>query len=170
MGQNNNDLRKRAHTALETLRNETGESALLAVPDVHHFIVVDVVDSRQVLRTSTTVGTIVPPRVSATGRAVLAFLSKTKQIEMLGGEPEQDLLDEYPTIRKCGYSISVGSVFPGATNIAAPIFEADGRPVGAVAITGPTERLSTERHARLGSIVVATARNLSRGVPATPLE
>jgi IclR family acetate operon transcriptional repressor len=165
MGQSNNDLRKRARGALEALRDETGESALLAVPDTHHFVVVDVIESRHVLRTSTAVGTIVPLHSSATGRAVLPFLSRAKQIEILGEEPGPALLDEYKAIRKRGYSVSTGTVFPGATSIAAAIFEADGRPIGAIAITGPTERLSLAHHTRLGSMVITAARNLSRGVP-----
>ena len=46
-------------------------------------------------------------------------------------------------------------------HIGAPVFEADGRPVGAILVTGPGERL--QDHRRVGAMVLATARGLSRG-------
>ena len=53
----------------------------------------------------------------------------------------------------------------GVTSIAAAIFEVDGRPMGAVVVAGPTERLSAEHHTRIGGLVAAAARTLSRGAP-----
>ena len=65
-----------------------------------------------------------------------------------------------------GYAVSADLFIVGATNIAAPIFEADGRPVAAVVITGPTKRLNAKLCAKIGKLVVETARSLSHGQPA----
>ena len=46
---------------------------------------------------------------------------------------------------------------------AAPVFDADRRPLGAVGITGPSERLPVARQEEIGPRVAAAARALSRG-------
>ena len=62
-----------------------------------------------------------------------------------------------------GYSVSVGEVMKGSTNIAAPAFEADGRATAAVLISAPTDRTTQADHVKLGALVRATALRLSRG-------
>lgn len=160
-----NDLRLRAKTELDALRNESGETALLVMPDIRHFIIADVFESRQVLRTSPNIGSIASARDSATGLAVLPFLSTERQVEMLGAPPDKDLLDRFRETRRHGYAVGIDMPVKGVTNIVAPIFEADGSPVAAVAVTGPTERLTADKYPRLGALVLKAARNLSRGVP-----
>jgi DNA-binding IclR family transcriptional regulator len=169
MSYSRSEWRHRARMALEALREESGESAILVIPDARHFVVVDVVESRQTLRTTTTIGTIVPVRESASGRAMLAFMSKERQIDMLGTAPPRVLVEQLRAVRKCGYAVSIGVVFAGAANIAAPIFEANGSPVGAVAITGPAGRLSEKQCAKIGKLLVKSALALSRGRPSDPM-
>ncbi len=55
------------------------------------------------------------------------------------------------------------NVLAGSTNIAAPIIEMDGRPIGAVLISVPNDRAGPGEEARLGAMVLAVARQLSRG-------
>jgi len=43
------------------------------------------------------------------------------------------------------------------------VFELDGRPIGAVLISVPNDRAGPEEEARLGALVNAVARRLSRG-------
>jgi IclR family acetate operon transcriptional repressor len=157
-----NDLRHRARGALEALRDESGESALLTVPDVGRFVVVDVVESRQLLRAVPTVGLAVPVRGSATSRAILPYMSGERQAELLGGKPDAALLEDFAATIARGYSVSSGDVIAGSTNIAAPIFEVDGRPSGALVVSAPSERLTRADHARIGAMVLKAARGLSR--------
>jgi len=163
MGLGSNDLHQRARGRLEELRDESGETTLLAVPDTGRFVVIDAVESRQMLRTVLRTGLAVPVRGSATSRAVLAYMTDRQRQALLGGEPEQALLDEFAATRARGYAISVGDVTEGSTNIAAPIFELDGSPAGAVVVSAPSERLPAERHAAVGAMVLRAARELSRG-------
>lgn len=163
MTHSKNDLRRRAHAELEGLRDKTGETAILTVPDAHHFVVVDVHESRQVLRTTSSIGTIAPAPDSATALAVLPFMDDKRRLQILGTEPDSELLDKFRISTEHGYSVSSGGQFEGVTNLAAAIFETDGRPVGAVVITGPTARLTAEHYPRIGALVSEAARNLSRG-------
>jgi IclR family acetate operon transcriptional repressor len=159
------DLRRRARRALEALRDETGETVFLAIPDVARFVVIEVAESRHALRMALRNGEIVPVRESATGRAVLPYLSRERQAAMLGGSPATADLDAFAATRERGYGLSVGDVMQGSTNLAAPIFDSDGQPFASVGVSGPSDRITPERHAEIGARLAETARSLSRAAP-----
>jgi DNA-binding IclR family transcriptional regulator len=167
MAHGGDDLRQRARPVLEALRDETGESVILTTPDRGRFVVIDVVESRQLLRTAPQVGMIVDVIDSATGRVILAHLSRDRQIELLAAPPGADLAAEFATNLGRGFSVSEDDLIGGSVNIAAPIFEAGGEPAGAVVVSAPRERLTPEHHERVGQMAVRAARELSRGVPAS---
>jgi IclR family acetate operon transcriptional repressor len=166
MAHGQNDLRTRARPELDKLRDETGETAVLTLTDIRNFIVADTAPSPHVLSASPSIGSIAPPRDSATARAVLPYLSPQRQIEILGAPPDTELQDAFEATRRLGYAMIVDGPTEGVTSIAAPIFEIDGRPVGAMVAAGPTERLSDDRREKAAALVVAAARNLSRGATA----
>lgn len=136
---------------------------ILNVPERGHFVVSDVLESRQYLRIVPAVGMIVETLGSATGRALLPYMSEQRQIEFLGSLPNAALLQEFAATVARGYSISRDELAAGSTNLAAPIFEADGRPVGVVLLSAPSDRLTPDNYRRIGALVIATARQLSRG-------
>jgi IclR family acetate operon transcriptional repressor len=146
------------------LRDETGETSSLTVLERGRLIVADVLESRKYVRVVVPEGLIVPAKGSATGRAMLAFMSRERQIEFLDGKPDADELEEYAAARKKGYAVSSDILYTGFTNIAAPVFEGEGRPVAAVVVAVPTDRASPKECAILGKSVVAAARKLSRGL------
>ena len=161
MGHSSNDLRHRARSALEALRDESGETVFLTVPDIHRFVVIEALESRQMLRTVPHIGLTVPVRGSATSRAVLPHMSRAQQVELLGEPPDAAMLDDFKATLKRGYSVSDGDVVTGSTNLAAPIIEVDGRPLGAIVVSAPSERAGKEHHARIGAMVLRAARSLS---------
>lgn len=164
VGRMSNDLRQRARGALEALRDESGETVLLVVPDIRRFVVVEALESKQLLRTVPNIGLDVEARKSATSRAILPHMTPQAQVELLGGPPDARELAEFAATLKRGYSVSIGDVVAGSTNIAAPILEVDGRPVGAVVVSGPSERLTKKKLRRIGAMVLQTARSLSGSV------
>jgi DNA-binding IclR family transcriptional regulator len=159
------DLRERARPALLALCEATGETVLLNVPERSRFVVADVLESRHYLRIVLAVGLIVPTRGSSTAGAILPYMGRKQQIEFLGEEPDKALLKEFAANVERGYAISSGGIVPESTNLAAPIFEADGRPVGAVIVSAPSDRLTPEHFPRIGAMICATARKLSRSRP-----
>ena len=162
------DLRHRARAELLALRDQTGETVTLNVVERSRFVVADVAESRRPLRVVLTVGATVPAKDSATGRAILPYMSHERQIEFLGAAPDSAQLEVFAETAMRGYAISSGIVVPGFTNIAASVFDADSRPVGAVLVTGPSDRLPTNDHPKIGALVCSAARKLSRG-PAPPV-
>ncbi len=162
----NHDLRRRARPHLERLLRESGESVLLIVPEDQRFIVIDVLESSHYVRSAPPVGLVVPSKASATAWSMLPFMTADQQQGFLGEPPDAELLGRFAETTVRGYAISRGDVFAGSTNVAAPIFELDGRPVGAVLISVPNDRAGAGEEARLGAMVVEVARELSRGVAA----
>jgi len=160
------DLRRRARGALEDLWRETGESVLLIVPDDRRFIVADVLESRHFLRSAPPIGLVVPPRASATAWAMLPYMTPERQLDFLDAAPDETLKREFAATVERGYAVSRGDVFAGSTNLAAPIFDLSGRPIGAVLISVPNDRAGKAVEARLGALALATARRLSHGSPA----
>lgn len=158
-----NDLYKRARPVLETLQAESGESVMLNTPDRNRFVIVDVLESRQLLRAVPSVGMEVPVRSSATSRALLPYMSPQRQLEILGGPLDPGLRAELADTLRLGYAVSAGEISPGSTSIAAPVIGSDGEPVAAVVLTGPSTRLTRQKYAWAGGLVREAARKLSRG-------
>ena len=164
------DLRRRARGPLEELSKETGESVLLNVPNDGKFIVVDVVEGTHYVRSAPPIGLVIPARASATAWAILPYMSAMQQLQYLGAAPDRALLKEYSRTLAHGFAVSRGDVFAGSTNIAAPIFEMDGQPIGAVLISLPNDRAGPKEERRLGQLAQETAQRLSRAdAPKMPM-
>jgi len=161
MSQSGNDLRQRARSTLEALRDASEETVLLTAQDMLRFVVIEAIESRQMLRTVPHIGMAVPVHGSATSRAMLPYMDEARQIQLLGERPNAALLSEFATTRKRGFSISEGEVVAGSTTIAAPILELDGRPSAAVVISAPTGRMPVSNQRRIGAMVCRAARSLS---------
>jgi IclR family acetate operon transcriptional repressor len=161
-----NDLRQRARRTLEALRDATGETVFLAIPDIGRFVVIEVVESAHTLRAALRVGEIISIRGAATARAVLPYLSAERLKTFLQSEP-LDPADaaEFASARTRGFGVSADGVMSGSTVVAAPIFDSDGQPMASIGISGPSERIPPDRHVQIGDLAVTAARGLSRGVP-----
>jgi len=154
-------LRQRIQQTLDELAAATGETAIFNEPDGPRLVVSQVSESRQQLRMVPRIGAIVPARDSATGRVLLPFLSLARQTELLGGPPDARFSASLEECRNRGYAASSEVDEPSMT-IAAPVFDLDGRPIGAVAISGPAERMQPDSHRRLAEHVCRAANLLSR--------
>jgi DNA-binding IclR family transcriptional regulator len=134
---------------------------------VHHVFRPD--DSVQILE----VGASIPWHACALGKAIVAFSEPARRAELLGGElarltgstiTEPDALDAaLGTVAAAGYAFEDQEGIIGEAEIAAPVFDHQGVPVGAVGIAGPVERLLPDGpDEQLVADVKQTARSLSR--------
>lgn len=149
-----------ARPLLERLREETGETASLALRRGHERIVVAEEVSREVLTISRGVGSAAPLDQGASGRAILAFLPEA--------DPQRA---DLARIRAEALAISRGEVFRGACAIAAPVFDAEGTAIGAIVLYGPDARLpETLVPARAAAVKrAALALSAQLGAPASAL-
>lgn len=158
--QRRSGLRQHARPTLEALRDETGETIILAVPDAHRVVIIDVVESRHLVRTAPHVGMVIPPATSATGQAILAAMDDKQRRAFDDGLPQQ-VLDELARVRARGWSLNADDVANGATSVGAAILDADGRPIGGIAVSGISSRMPTDVQQEMGELVAEAAVALS---------
>lgn len=154
-------LRQHARPALERLRNETGETAYLTIPDGDRFVVLDAMESIHLLRMVPPVGMVVPLEGSSTARAVLPWLPEPERQRLLGAPTSTEQEAEFATTRGRGYAVNDGDIAPGVVAMASAVFSKSGLPIGALVITGPADRLPAERRDDLGAALQREARLLS---------
>ena len=156
-----NALRQRARPVLEHLRGDTGETVYLTIPDGDHFVVIDALESFHMLRMVPPVGIVVPAQGSATARAVLPWLSDGEARRLIGRAPTVADREDWAAVRQKGYAINDEDLVQGAIAMAAPILGPGAVPLGTLVLTGPAERLTSDRREELGQRLRAAALQLS---------
>jgi IclR family acetate operon transcriptional repressor len=159
-----NSLRQRARPVLEDLRAQTGETAYLTVPDGDRFVVLDALESHHMLRMVPPVGMIVPLEGSATARAIMAHMEEGEVERLLSGPAPAPLRRDFTATRERGYAINDGDIAAGAIALASAILTPFGRPLGALVLTGPSERLTPPRRGEIGDLLRDRARQLSQAL------
>lgn len=165
------DLRLIARPVMEHLRDACNETVLLVVPDVDHFVVLDVAECQQLMRIAPKVGLVIPAQDTATARIILPYLGRREQETLLGRVPTGDEQEQFEITRQRGYAVNVtshshtagGREAIGSANIGSPIFDHDGQPIAALVISGPIERMPPDCHERFGQLAFEAAREVSAG-------
>lgn len=164
----NEALREQVRPALERLRDLTGETVYLTVPHKGRFVVIEAVESANLLRVVQRVGITVEIAGSATARAWLACLSPEEREAFLGHAPDPALAAEIETARDLGYAVNDGRIVPGTVTFAAALLDFRARPVGTIVVTGPAERLGRERWADITRHLRETAQQAARTLASEP--
>jgi IclR family acetate operon transcriptional repressor len=162
-----------ARPALLELMRRTGETVFLGTLSADRSVVVyvDKVESGHIIRYAGGVGDRRPLHATSIGKAILAFLADEEREEILRSlslaRHTERTVTSLPAlratleeIRRAGVCVTVDELVPGASGIAAPIFDRRGRVAGACAIGGPTDRVRPSLR-MLAAEVKATARALS---------
>lgn len=155
---------------LEELATATGESVNLGVPQGTSVLVVLRVASPQPLRFEQEPGSLVPMHASAMGKALLAFTSPTMRPRTRRLAPftpstitDPETLDaELAAVRTRGWAFNDEERNPGVRAVAVPILDERGDAVAAVAVQGPTLRITDDRLDELAATVVASASSMAR--------
>jgi IclR family acetate operon transcriptional repressor len=166
-------LRKHALPVLEALRAETHETIYLMIAELDEVVFVEMLESPQPLRAVLPAGARAPLHVSSAGKAILAHLPKDEQAAYLRNELASPtttsitdpaaLRRELDLTRARGYGVSKGEFHPDIRAVAAVIFSPtdQARPLGALSIAGPAQRLSDEALPALGRTAVAFANRVA---------
>jgi IclR family KDG regulon transcriptional repressor len=159
-------LREAAKPYLRQLMERTGECAHLAVPAQGKALYIDQVESPATLRVNAQVGTMSPLHCTALGKALLAFgdveiphtLERFTPKTIKSKRALQAHLEE---IRHAGYAVDDEEFDPGVRCIAVPVFDFRGKAIGAIGISGPATRITSQRIPQLADIVVEIGQALS---------
>ena len=145
---------------LEELVASTGECVHLAVLVKDQVWYIDKVESTLPLKVDHPVGALTPLHCTALGKAFLAFGTPPPSLNLArytehtittNKELERDIVRS----RERGYTQDNEEFSVGIRCAGGPIFDADGAIIAAISISGPTARISEDRLAELGQIVVA---------------
>ena len=166
-----NDIRKVAEPALMRLRDTTCETVHLAIRSGDELVYIDKMESREVVRMSSTIGTRVPFHSSGVGKAFLSALPPTQADQLIGQlnlaqitpftTTDRALLQE--TVRRAraaGFVRDDQENEAGIVCFGAAICEAPERPVASVSVSVPLFRLAQDP-ARYSTPLLATVAEIS---------
>jgi IclR family acetate operon transcriptional repressor len=160
---------------LRKLRDQTRETANLAVVDDESIIVLTRIESREIMRSLTKVGGRVAMVASGVGKAVLATYpdEDVSAIIRRHGMPRlteksivraSDLFRELATIRRQGYAVDDEEARMGLRCVAAVVFNDCSEPLAAISVSGMTSRVTEERVPELGRAVREVAKELTAAI------
>jgi IclR family KDG regulon transcriptional repressor len=153
------------------LAQATREAVHLSMLLDDQVVCVDKVDSDQPLQAHTPVGAASPAHCLATGKALLAYVgdeyidAKLNNLTAHTGRTirsKVELKRALLKIRAQGYATSIEEWYANVVGLAAPVLDVMGKPVAAVGIAAPADRLNAAAIARMAPKVIAAAQAISR--------
>lgn len=172
------DIRARAHPFLRKLALRVGETVHLGVLHRSRIVYIDKVEpvSRLVCVSSRT-GTSNPIYCTSLGKAILAFMPADEAKKILSGvrfnkftaktlTSHEECMAALERVRRRGFAVDDEEMEIGTRCIGAPVQDSEGRPIGAVSVSGSTARLTTQRAPMIANHVIrcCQAISLSLGV------
>ena len=146
------EIRRMAKPHMRDMAASFDETVNLGLLDQGQVVYLDKVESREILRMDSGVGTTCRPQATALGKAMLAFLPDDELEEHFRAaewvaltpntivSPDQ-LRQELAKIRRQGYAVDNEELAQGLYCLAAPIFDFNGYPPYALSVSGPVGRL-----------------------------
>jgi DNA-binding IclR family transcriptional regulator len=157
-------LSETAEPAMRRVWEVTGETVALFVPEGVMRTCVAEIPSQEALSFKRGVGYQERLVLGASGLPILAHMEGNLDLTAYATGLDVDIekcRDELDKVRRRGYAVSRGQLIDGAVAIAAPIFDAHDRVVGALGIFGPSVRLRDAVVSEYGSLLVREAASVS---------
>jgi DNA-binding IclR family transcriptional regulator len=161
----------RAQPFLSRLAQDTQETVQLSVRSGDNVLYLSVFETPQPMRVASEVGTLAPLHCTAAGKLFLAF-DETNLHEFAARAPLEKRTDKTMTdirtlqkdielIRSRGWSMDDEELLAHLRVVAAPIRDFSGKMTAAIAVGGPTPRVSPEKIDEMVKAVLETAHQIS---------
>lgn len=167
------DMKRAAEPFMEALARMTQETVHLSVLDDMDVFYVHKIDSPQPVRAYSEISGRAPAYCVATGKALLAFQDES-YLQRFGERlhahtprtlsTQVELRKELAQVRQQGYAINRGEWRETVGGLAAPIFDAHRRPLAAIGISGPLDRLRAPQLKTFTPEVQRAARGISEAL------
>lgn len=170
------DVRQEADPYMQALARTTRETVHLSVLDGTEIIYLHKVESPEPVRAYSTIGGRAPSHCVASGKALLAYQDDTflahlpAHLQSFTTHTITDrtaLLHELADVRRQGYALNRGEWRESVCGLAAIVFDAAQRPVAAIGISGPVQRLGSARLRGYRGAVIDNARGVSTALGCT---
>jgi IclR family KDG regulon transcriptional repressor len=168
----NNDLRNQSDAILGELAAQTQETTHLGVPSEVDVVYIAKINSVHSIQMHSSIGTRVPMYSTSLGKAILAHSSADLFNEVVRHGLKvrtpntlvsvEALREDLERVRSRGYSIDAEENEIGLSCVGAPIFNFDGKVVGALSVSGPVERITKEKITELGDLVRDISLRISK--------
>jgi IclR family KDG regulon transcriptional repressor len=168
------DLQRRALPYLYRLAGQYLETVDLSVLDGSDVVYLEVVESPQRVKLAARPGQRLPAHSTASGKALLAYLPTSQKESSLPPElrrftgttlsGRQALEEDLERTCERGFAMSLQEYEEGINAVAAPVLDVRGYPISAIAVAGPSFRLTLERMLEVGPTVRTTADALGEEV------
>lgn len=165
------DVRRVAQHHIHRLAENTAETVHLSILEGLEVVYLDKVESPQPVRAYSSIGGRAPAHCVASGKALLAALPRDELDALLArGLPAwtertitdpAELTPELARTRETGCAVNRGEWRVSVAGVAAVVFDAAERPVAAVGVSGPIDRVLPQE-SRYRSAVLDAAREVSR--------
>lgn len=168
-----NNLRQVAYPFIEDLNRNVGESVNLGVKDDNMIVYIERLHGSKMLSMRPEIGKREPIHSTALGKSILAILPVKEISNFIMGyeftkltpntivQPSEFLMDIERT-RLRGYAIDDEENEIGGRCVAAPIIDFQGKPIAAISISVPVQRMPDEKVLEYGKLISNTARKISR--------
>ncbi|MFA6294537.1 MAG: IclR family transcriptional regulator [Victivallales bacterium] len=164
---------------LRSMRDDTGETALIGALLEGEGVVLEQILSREAVKFMVTPGARFNLHTAAPGKAILAFLDekeRERQIALIKFKKfnsqtitsAECFREELQNVRKSGFATDLGEEASGIICAAAPVFDYRGSPVASIWITGPEFRLKKKGFDKICKIVESRASCLSERMGYSP--
>jgi IclR family KDG regulon transcriptional repressor len=153
---------------MERLRDEIGETVSLYVRDRNERVRIQAVQSGQAIRRVATVGARLPLSVGASSKVLLAFADSSVRSAAMADPSWPVGLDrtayarQLDEIHDSGYATSFEEREPGAAAVSAPIFNRAGKLVAALAVSGPSNRLTPDVMRQHAPAIMEAAKRMGQ--------
>ncbi|MFB4277425.1 IclR family transcriptional regulator [Nonomuraea sp. MTCD27] len=160
-------LRDAAMPVMEELRQRTGETIHLMVPEGDAVVLIERLETDKPLRIVLPLGIRLPLHASANGKAVLAHLHRPAG--ELPGYTDTTIIDpgalraELEAVLARGYADNRGEWRSDIAAVAAAVLGPDG-PVASLSVSTPASRMPEELRAEYGKLVTQAARALGESL------
>ena len=163
---------------LRKLRDQTRETANLAVVDDGAMVILTRVESREIMRSVTKVGGRVPMVASGLGKALLATYSEQDVFAIIqrDGMPRLtsksivragELCKSLHDVRRQGYSVDDEEALIGLRCVSAVVYDDCSEPLAAISVSGKASRVPNDRLPILGRLVQEVAAELTTALGGT---
>ncbi|MBI5444749.1 MAG: IclR family transcriptional regulator [Deltaproteobacteria bacterium] len=163
------DLPEIAEAFLRNLSRETGQTAVLGIPDRSRLRIEAVIEGAQDFRVGAAPGMTVPLLAGATGKVLIAWGGVPVPADLpqatLGSVATREELErELEEVRKLGVAFDRGEYLQGVAAVASPVRDASGKLAGVLYALGFVDRLPEPQLQELGRKVRQAALSLSQSL------
>jgi IclR family transcriptional regulator, acetate operon repressor len=145
------DIVREAHPLLESLAEQTRETANLGVLSGDSVVYIDQVTGTRSVVAMSWVGRRTPLHCTSNGKVLLAFAAEADRDRFLANPMDRFsantivdasvLRNQLDEVRRRGYAQTIEELEEGLNAVAAPVRRADGRVAAAISVSGPAFRM-----------------------------